>query len=438
MILEKQTFKRAFLGTLGVVLLFAPVFANVYADTASSTPSTTNNLNDKKILLQDQLNTLNKQISAYQGQIKQTQGQQASLKNEIFIYDTQIKSTELQIQVKQTEITDTNLQIDELENQIQKRQQEIADNKVLLKELLTQINETDSDSFLQVSLGEDNFSSFLDQVQYTQSVQDKVFEILQNIKKVKEKLLSQQDALKTQLAQLQDLKDQLSSTEDALSSQRSQKQSLLDKTRGLEKNYQTLLAASKKEEEDLQGEIANLDAEIRKQLGDRTIAPNKGSLAMPMKGVLTQGYGNTGFTALGYNFHNGLDIAAPAGAPIYAAANGEVVGTDSSNASYGNWVAIKHTLKTQDGERKIVTLYGHMRSFKVSVGDIVNVGDIIGYEGNTGNTTRILYGPERGYHLHFSVFDAEGFRITNGAYTKIYGPYKVPSGYTYNPSTFLK
>ena len=56
---------------------------------------------------------------------------------------------------------------------------------------------------------------------------------------------------------------------------------------------------------------------------------------------------------------------------------------------------------------------------------------------NTGNTTRLIYGPERGYHLHFGVYDADGFGVVAGAYTKVYGNYKVPYGYTYNPLDFL-
>jgi murein DD-endopeptidase MepM/ murein hydrolase activator NlpD len=78
-----------------------------------------------------------------------------------------------------------------------------------------------------------------------------------------------------------------------------------------------------------------------------------------------------------------------------------------------------------------------MRSIGVRGGQVDRQGDLNGYEGNTGNTTRLIYGPDRGYHLHFTVFDAEGYRVTPGAYTSIYGHYSVPSGYTYNPLDFL-
>ena len=235
---------------------------------------------------------------------------------------------------------------------------------------------------------------------------------MQKIKDLKAKLEGQKRDLEIQVKQLEELKTQLEITKNSLTAMRGQKQSLLNQTRGLEKNFQKLLSSSKEDEINLQKEIQDLDAKIRAKLGNKSIPAAKGVLAWPMDGIMTQSYGNTGFTALGYNFHNGIDIAAPAGQPIYAAADGEVLYTDKSDASYGNWIAIKHNISTKSGSSQIITLYGHFRSFKVSPGQQVKQGDIIGYEGNTGNTTKRLYGPERGYHIHFGVYDAEGFGVS--------------------------
>lgn len=394
-------------------------------------------LKGKRTDLQQQLDGLNRQIRSLQGEIAKTRSQQASLKNELLIYDREIKSTELQIQVKETQIQDVNLQIAELQAQIERRLKEIADNKIILGQLLVQLNQLDADTALHIGLGSDSFSQFLDQIQFTQSLQAKVYEILQNVKAVKAKLEQQRADLKVELKKLELLRDQLAVTQESLQGQRRQKQFLLDKTRGVERNYQTLLAKSQSAEADLQKEILDLDNSIRAKLGKRTISPGKGVLAYPMDGILTQGYGNTGFTSLGYTFHNGLDLAAPPGEPVYAAADGMVTASDTGEAAYGNWVAIKHNITTKDGPRAIITLYAHLRSIRVSVGQSLRQGDLVGLEGNTGNTTRLLYGPERGYHLHFTVFDAEGFGVNPGAYTKIYGPYSVPFGYTYNPLDFL-
>ena len=422
-----------------LILIFALIFTlsngfsfNTYADEASD------KLSAEKAAKQKKLDQLNKQIKDYTKQIADTRQKSSTLKNEILIFDREIASTELQIEAKNTQIDDTNLQIGELNKIIDQRTREIAENKKILAELIKQLNEYDNSYFLKTTLDSDNLSEFLDQIQYTSDYQGKIYQLVQKIKDLKVKLEAQKQNLELQLKNLQELKEQLEIARKTLDNQRLQKQALLNQTKGLEKNYQKLLSTSQKAESELQKEIEDLDAKIREKLGNRSLTAGKGVIAWPMDGILTQKYGKTGFTALGYNFHNGIDIAAPAAQPIYAAADGTVKYTDSSDASYGNWVAIEHTIPTKSGDRKIVTLYAHFRSFKVKAGQKVKQGDLIGYEGNTGNTTKKLYGPERGYHIHFGVYDAEGFGVQLGKYTNIYGNYYLPYGYTYNPLDFLQ
>jgi len=397
-------------------------FSNANADTRSQ--------------LQDKLAQLNSQINQLSSNVSSLRQQGASLKNEISIYDSQISASELEIQAKNTEIADTNLQIDDLQTQIERRQQEIVENRKILSDLIVQLNELDANTFLTMTLGSDDFSAFLDQVQYNQSVNEQVYNLVQRIRDVKAKLESQQADLKAQLVRLTELAEELQQNQDSLNDQRDGRQNLLDQTQGQETKYQKALASSQNQQADVLKEIQDLDAAAG-PAGSKSISVSKGVLAYPMDGIMTQGYGNTGFTSLGYTFHNGIDIAAPAGKPIYAAADGTVVKCDTGETAYGNWCAIKHSITTKSGARQVVTLYGHMRKFVMSTGQTVKRGDLVGYEGNTGNTSRLLYGPDRGYHLHFSVFDASGFKITPGAYPKVYGPYSVPNGYTYNPLDFL-
>ena len=392
---------------------------------------------DQLAASQQKLLQINQQIKNYQQQIAKTQAQSSSLKNEISIYNSQISSLELELEAKQTQIDDANLQIAQLQKLIDKKNQDIADNKKILGQLIVELSQYDDQYALQTSIGSNNLSGFLDQIQYTQNLQDKVYQLVQKIKTLKAQLESEQHDLQIQVAQLEQLKNQLQISQNSLITIKNQKQRLLDQTQGLEKNFQKLLTSSKQDADNLQKEIQDLDAKAKAAVGSKTITAAKGLLAWPIDGIITQGYGNTGFTALGYNFHNGIDIAGPPGQPIYAAADGDVLYTDHSNASFGNWVALKSTINTPAGPADIVTLYGHFQSFIVTVGQHLSQGDLIGYEGNTGNTTRLIYGPERGYHLHFGVYDAKGFGVSQGAYPKIYGPYKVPYGYTYNPLDFL-
>lgn len=387
--------------------------------------------------LQVRLQQIKSDITSYQKQISQTRGQATSLKNEISIFDNQIKSIELQIEANNTQREDTTLQINELELQIDKMQNEIEDNKKILAQLIVQLAKLDENSFLQIGLGTDDFSSFLDQIQYVRSINDQVYSLVSRIKEIKSKLETQQQDLKVSLEKLESLKEQLEVSQGTLNEQRANKEQLLTQTKGVESNYQKLLTQSRGEQNDIQSEIDGLDGKARSG-GSKSIAASKGVLAWPMDGVLTQGYGNTGFTSLGYNFHNGIDVAAPPGQPIYAAADGTVANCGSNDeAAYGNWCAVKHYIDTKSGQRCVVTLYAHMRSYKVSSGTALSRGDLIGYQGNTGNTTRLIYGPSRGYHLHFTVFDCDGYTVTPGKYSNVYGAYSVPSGYTYNPLLFL-
>lgn len=96
----------------------------------------------------------------------------------------------------------------------------------------------------------------------------------------------------------------------------------------------------------------------------------------------------------GYYNHRGLDIAAPNGTPIYAAASGTVISVKSQRSGYGKHIVIDHGNGVQ-------TLYAHCSSMNVQVGQKVSRGQHIAGVGRTGYAT--------GYHLHFSV-------LINGVY----------------------
>ncbi len=90
--------------------------------------------------------------------------------------------------------------------------------------------------------------------------------------------------------------------------------------------------------------------------------------------------------------HNGSDIAAPCGEPVYAANTGIVIeSSDGWNSGYGNYIILQH-------EGGYYTLYGHLSLRVVEVGEKVKKGQLIGYVGNTGYTLG-----ETGCHLHFEV-----------------------------------
>lgn len=419
----------------GVLLISTALFVfNVSPTVVGQSTDELTKLRQEK---QKKLEDVTKRISQLQSEIKQRRAVASSLKNEIAILNLEIAETEAQIEATNERIDQTNLDIADVTENIVKTEGDIAKQKQILKELITKINDLDQMTPLEVALENDNFTEFLDQLQYATNIQEQSQETLTAIKKLKSELEIKQAELKKQKANLDSLKEQLTIAEAELGGQRKGKQQILDETRNQERNYQRLLSESENLEDEIQKEIFDLEVELRKRLGNKKLPAMKGLLAWPMDGTLTQGYGNTGFTKLGYNFHNGIDIAASAGTRIYAAADGVVADTGTGSGAYGNWVTIRHTIQTKSGPRDLITLYAHMSSFRVKDGQTVKQGDLVGFEGNTGNTTRLLYGPHRGYHIHFTIFDADGYGVADGKLTKAFGAYRVPYGATYNPLDFL-
>lgn len=388
----------------------------------------------KRLLLE-----IKAKISDLQDQINAQHNKIASLQNELSLYSLQIQQTEQQINALNTEIEFLNLDIIDTLKQIAATEEQVKTKKELLTQLIREIYELDQASPLELILTNNNFSDFLTQVQNTISFQNKNQKLLEELKNSKAELNLKKTALESKKTELEELKIQTEGTQRTLLAQQAQKAALLSYTRGQESRYETLLQEVSEEEAKIQREIFDLDLAIRRQMGDKTLPPVAKKLIWPIEGIITQGYGKTGFTRLGYSFHNGLDIAAPPATPVRAAADGIVYATGTGTTAYGNWIVLKHTLEMEDKSLKnIYTLYAHLGAIKVSRGQAVLQNDLIGLEGNSGNTTRLLYGPERGYHLHFTIFDEEGFGIKDGAYQDIYGPYQIPYGYTYNPLEYLE
>jgi LysM repeat protein len=140
-------------------------------------------------------------------------------------------------------------------------------------------------------------------------------------------------------------------------------------------------------------------------VGDTVVIPDgviAAPVSTPSKGGSTakgsSGGGSAGFThpvpgavrSQGIHGYNGVDLAASAGTPVLASAAGEVIVSRSSgwNGGYGSYVVVKHSNGTQ-------TLYAHLSSVAVVMGQKVSAGQKLGGVGNTGRST--------GNHLHFEV-----------------------------------
>lgn len=134
--------------------------------------------------------------------------------------------------------------------------------------------------------------------------------------------------------------------------------------------------------------VAGLDTQLGKAVEASAVrlaedlAARGPAVVKPAEGAFTSGYGMRWGS-----LHAGVDIAAPVGTPILAVMDGTVI--DSGPASgYGQWIRLLH----EDGS---ISIYGHMETLHVNVGDSVHAGQNIAGMGNRGFST--------GPHLHFEI-----------------------------------
>lgn len=106
----------------------------------------------------------------------------------------------------------------------------------------------------------------------------------------------------------------------------------------------------------------------------------------PTTGTITSRFGSK--ESIRTSAHKGIDIGAPNGTPIYAAADGTITYSSYNSGGYGNLVIISHG-------NGVETYYGHCSKLYVKKGQTVKAGDKIGAVGSTGRST--------GNHLHFEI-----------------------------------
>lgn len=124
------------------------------------------------------------------------------------------------------------------------------------------------------------------------------------------------------------------------------------------------------------------------------------AVVQPVSGTLTSSYGPRGNA-----HHNGIDIGARIGTPISSAAAGKVISAGPASG-FGQWVRVQH----DDGT---VTVYGHIDTYIVGVGQRVAAGQQIATVGNRGQST--------GPHLHFEVWDPSGRQVDPQAWLRSNG-----------------
>lgn len=382
----------------------------------------------------DKLNNLQNQQEDVQQQINDLEKSKADAKTFINTVDSQVSAISKQMYDNENELDKTENKIKKNEKKLENAQTSIENQYAAMKLRIQFMYENGNTQMLDLILSSKSVGDFLNKAEYISEISSYDRKMLNKMKETKQEIADTQVAL-------EDSKTNLENLQTKLSKQKSDLQILSDAKEKEMEEYNNLISAGKKNKDNIDDEISNQKQVIQEMESiekAREEAARKAALAAQNANKSTgQSSASTGVTktnpntdsnagstqntvnsATGYiwplpgystvssdfgyrsdpfsgkqSYHSGIDIPAPAGTRIVAAASGQVAWANYSTTA-GNWIGIDHG-------NGVYTVYMHCSALIVSAGQNVSAGDVIGLVGTTGSST--------GNHLHFSV------RL-NGAY----------------------
>jgi murein DD-endopeptidase MepM/ murein hydrolase activator NlpD len=324
-------------------------------------------------------------IASYGERIERLTGEVAALR-------TREAEVEARLRAKQAELDQAVAELDRAKRHLAVMRARLKRALIALRERLVAIYETGTPDVLSVIVGADGYDDLIDRTEYLNHIRGMDEAVVSRVRDLRDQVKHTVARLRTAKEQIEAARDAIAAEEQALASARAavqQRQSALVAVRG---DRVAALKRIEETEEELEGDVAEVQAELAALLGESASAPlpagpiryGSGQFIWPVDGAVVSGFGMRWG-----RMHEGIDIAAPAGTPIRAAASGSVVlvQSDAESGGYGNFTCLDHGGGLQ-------TCYAHQSSFAVTSGS-VSQGEVIGYVGCTGH----CYGD----HLHFEV-----------------------------------
>ena len=347
-------------------------------------------LEQKKKEQQEKLKELEKQIA------------EAKAKKEDVMVTKNLLDQRNQLLLEQ--IDDTQNQIDDAAAQIARYELLEQEQYELFCQQVRSEEERGSLSYLSVLFKATSMADLLNRMEFVNEVAEYNKTLIAAMKETRENIKAEKTEMEAKEAQLSEQQDEL--------------QGKLDETTNLMNEYaadQKALEQMHAAEEKAADEI---DAQIERLIADSDVVPGSEGFIWPVSTskmisspigsrVAPGGFGSTN--------HKGVDICNVGyTSSVYATKSGRVLLTNASGwgGGYGNYVVIDHG-------GGLTTLYAHMSVVKVSPGDTVSQGTVIGVTGNTGAST--------GPHLHYEVRTTT---IVNGKSVTVYqNPLNYLPGY---------
>lgn len=366
--------------------------------------------------IRQQIKELKADKKEIEAQIEEVQGQYEANENEILdlvnqknVIDQEIQLLSQRIGITNQEIAAYSLLIADKQDELDEAQTRLDELNEKSKERIRAMEEEGELSYWSIIFKANDFSDLLDRLNMIQEINAADQKRLKEISEAAETVAAVQEELLTEKAALEETRAQLDADQLAMEEKRLEADELLTELIAKGEEFEALLDESEALQEELMQEIAQAEKELKaaeyqewlatyvpttRPSGTDTTpsdqAPSSSGWVKPLKSyTLTSPFGMRLHPILGYErMHNGVDMAAPAGTPIYAAKSGKVTVTSYQAGGAGNYVSINHG----DG---FSSIYMHMTRYIVTKGQYVSAGQVIGYVGNTGLS--------KGNHLHFGI-----------------------------------
>lgn len=342
---------------------------------------------------QRQLNQAKSEIASLKAQIASAQNQEAALTAIIGHLNTQITATQTQVAAATLTLNQIDATLSGAQTQLAEARQLLGTEEHELAQVLVVYYEFENESTpLSNLLASGSFNQFWTDVIDGGRISARELQILNVV-------TAQRDAVQVDVARTsndqheqQQVLQQLYVTELSLDDDRSARTEAVAYLAQIQSQDEKSAQEWEAAENTINGQIAQLQKE---EAAARAAGGGSGRFIWPDIGPISQGFGCTPYPFEPYDpacpqkhFHNGLDIAGACGNHIIAADAGIAYIEPFEGYGFGNYIIIVNGNGWE-------TLYGHLARFAIRSGQTVARGQLIGYEGTTGNST--------GCHLHFGV-----------------------------------
>lgn len=333
---------------------------------------------------------------------KAAENEKTSLADQLKKLTGEMEETKKKISAKEDEITNK-------EEELILAKADENEQYESMKKRIRYMYENGNTGFVEILCSSKSIGELLNNAEYISRISGYDRNMLVEFQKVVTNVENQEAELKKEYKELQTMQDDLITKQDSVNELIKNKQSeiqSLTSELGDTKNKLAQLEAAAAEAERKQKEAAAAAAAAKKaQAAAKKNTSSSGSSAGSAGASVVSGNGTFTHPCPGYTYissefgyrkqpiagastnHKGMDFAAPAGTPIYAAASGTVTSA-SYSGNAGNMIVINHGNGLQ-------TYYMHCNSMYVRAGQTVSKGQNIGAVGSTGNSS--------GPHLHFQV-----------------------------------